>query len=164
MKRLSWKYIAGLIDGEGCIDFQCHVDQRNKVKRLYIVPRLRIAMTDIAKIVLDMCQANFGGNIWEAKRNQYNPNWRPAYYWQVQGKQLRPLLQNVVNHLIIKKEQAKLCIWWIDKCMGKQFNHLDNVEPIRQCAKDEISAMKTDPHRLSGMAIQKLIELMRQSD
>jgi len=118
-------------------------------------------MTDVARIVLDMCQANFGGSIWECKRNHQNPNWRPAYYWQIQGKQLRPLLQNIVNHLIIKKEQAKLCIWWIDKCMGKQFSRLESVESIRQSARDEISAMKIDPHRLSGTAIQKLTELMR---
>jgi len=161
MKRLSWKYIAGLIDGEGCIDFQCHTDQRNIVKRLYIVPRLRIALTVSAKIVLDMCQANFGGNIWEAKREEKNPNWQTAYYWQLQGKQLRPLLQNIVNHLIIKKEQAKLCIWWIDKCMGQQFSRLESVESIRQCARDELKAMKLDPHRLSGTAVQKLSELMR---
>lgn len=161
MKRLSWKYIAGLIDGEGCIDFQCHTDERNVVKRLYIVPRLRIAMTDVAIPVLEMLKANHGGSIWCAKRNNQNPNWRPAYYWQLQGKQLRPLLQNIINHLIIKKEQAKLCIWWIDKCMGKQFSRLESIESIRQSARDELSAMKADPHRLSGMAIQRLSELMR---
>ena len=89
MKRLSWKYIAGLIDGEGCIDFQCHVDQRDKEPRLYIVPRLRIAMTIVGKDVLELLKVNHGGNIWECKRNHHNPNWQPALYWQLQGKQQR---------------------------------------------------------------------------
>lgn len=160
MKRLSWKYIAGLVDGEGCIDFQCHVDQRNKEPKLYIVPRLRIAMTIVAREILDILKTNHGGNIWEAKRNNMNPKWTPACYWQLQGKQLRPFLQNIVNHLWIKKEQAKLCIWWIDRCMGRQFNKLNQVEFIRQCARDELKAMKADPHRLSGRAVTVLTKLI----
>lgn len=160
MKRLSWKYIAGLIDGEGCIDFQCHVDQRNKEPRLYIVPRLRIAMTVIAKDLLEILRANHGGNIWEHNRKLKNPNWTPAIYWQVQGKQLRPLLQNVVNHLFLKREQAKLCIWWIDRCMGRRWNKLNQIETVRQGARDELKAMKADPHRLSGKAIERLTKLI----
>ena len=164
MKRLSWKYIAGLVDSQGGIDFQCHTDQRNKEPRLYIVPRMRITMTVAARDVLDMMKANFGGDAWEARRNHQNPDWQLAYSWQVQGKQLRPLLQNIVNHLIIKKEQAKLCIWWIDRCMGRQFNKLNSVESVRQCARDELRAMKADPHRLSGMAIQSLTAIMDGCD
>jgi len=171
MKRLSWKYIAGLSDAESCIDFQCHVDQRDKEPRLYIVPRLRIAMTVVAKDVLEMLKANHGGNIWECKRNHHNPNWQPALYWQLQGKQLRPFLQNIVNHLVIKQEQAKLCIWWIDRCMGRPFNKLrstnpngTSVESIRQGVRDELKAMKADPHRLSGKAIEKFMKLIEPFD
>jgi len=163
MKRLSWKYIAGLIDGEGCIDFQCHTYEGKDGKGLHIVPRLRIAMTDVALYLLEMLKANFGGNIWASHRNWTNPNWRPAYYWQLTGRGMRPLLQNIINHLILKREQAKFCIWWIDKCMGK---HLDRTESekimsIRECARNELKAMKTDPHRLSERAIQEFSELMR---
>ncbi len=160
MKRLSWKYIAGLVDGEGCIDFQCHTDPRNKEPRLYIVPRLRVAMTEPARELLDQLKLDCGGNVWIKNRHLENPNWLPAYYWQIQGKQLRPLLQNIVNHLWIKQEQARLCIWWIDRCMGRRFDKLGNLESIRQCARDELKAMKLDPHRLSGKAIQAMTKLM----
>ncbi len=164
MKRLSWKYIAGLVDSHGSFDFQCHTDQRNKEPRLYIVPRMRITMTVAAKDVLDMMRANFGGDVGEAKPTRQNPDWQPACCWQVRGKQLRPLLQNIVNHLVIKKEQTKLCIWWIDRCMGRQFSKLNSVESVRQCARDELRAMKADPHRLSGKAIQSLTAILDGCD
>lgn len=164
MKRLSWKYIAGLIDGEGCIDFQCHVNQQNGEPRLYIVPRLRIGMSLPAKDVLEQLKLDLGGNVWIKKHTQENTNWAPHYYWQIQGKSLRPILQNIVNHLIIKREQARLCIWWIDRCMGRQFNKLDQVIPIRQCARDELKAMKLDPHRLNGEAIKKIMQLIDGCD
>lgn len=162
MKRLSWKYIAGLIDGEGCIDFQCHVDQRNKEKRLYVVPRLRIALAENSLFLLEILKANHGGNLWTGQQNkEVNPNWQNAYYWQVQGKKMRPILQNIVNHLLIKKEQAKFAIWWVDNMMGKQHNGNQDLEAIRQSARDELKAMKRDPQRLSEKAVERISLLMR---
>ena len=161
MKRLSWKYIAGFIDGEGCIDFQSHVDKRNKDERLYIVPRLRIAMTEPALFILENLHTNHGGNVWLAKRANKNSNWSDAYYWQVQGKKMRPLLQNLIKHLILKKEQAKFCIWWIDNAMGKRPNYLiPQMRELRKSAHDELQAMKRDPHRLSEVAVKRLQPLL----
>lgn len=160
MKRLSWKYIAGLIDGEACIDFQSHVDKRNKDKRMYIVPRMRIAMTEPALGLLELLQNNFGGNLWEAKRANKNSAWANAYYWQIQGKKMRALLQNIVKHLILKKEQARFAIWWIDNVMGKRPNKLTpEMQSIRKRARDEMKAMKRDPQRLSETAVQEFKRL-----
>jgi hypothetical protein len=163
MKRLSWKYIAGLVDGEGCIDFQCHVDHKTDKPRLYLVPRLRIAMAAVGKDLLELIKIQLGGSLWLKNRSK-NPNWQDAYYWQVSGKLMRPVLQNIVNHLVLKQEQARLCIWWIDRCMGRQLSKLNEVESIRQCARDELKAMKLDPQRLSGEAVKKLTQLINGCD
>ena len=161
MKRLSWKYIAGLIDGEACIDFQGHVDKRNQDERLYIVPRMRIAMTEPALFLLELLKANYGGNLWEAKRAKMNPSWANAYYWQVQGKKMRSLLQNVVKHLILKKEQARFAIWWIDNAMGRRPNEITpQIRELRKRARDELKAMKHDPQRLSETAVRNLEPLL----
>jgi intein/homing endonuclease len=58
MKRLSWKYLAGLIDGEGCIDIT--VSKRNG--QYYIQPRVRITMTIVAEELMDNICNNFAGN------------------------------------------------------------------------------------------------------
>lgn len=113
---------------------------------------------------MELLKANHGGNIWADHHKPINPNWNPAVYWQIQGKQLRPFLQNIVNHLIIKREQAKLCIWWLDRCVGKPFNKNGQIDLVRQSARDELKAMKLDPHRLSGKAIQALMKIIDSMD
>jgi hypothetical protein len=167
MKRLSWKYIAGLIDGEGCIDFQFHYQKRKNSTEtiLHIVPRMRLALTDTCNFLLEILKTNHGGNIWHSKKQtEEHPNWHNASYWQLQGRGLRPLLQNIVNHLILKKEQAKLALWWIDNAMGKNAN-IGNIEKMRWIARNELKAMKADPQRLNNWAVKELETLlMRQSE
>jgi hypothetical protein len=155
MKRLSWKYIAGLIDGEGCLDFQyiCHQDYK------HLAPRLRIQLTEPSKFVLENLQTNFGGNLHARIMN--NPNWQNSITWQIQGRRVRPILQNIVNHLLIKKEQARFLIWYIDNMMvGKRQDTSPFMDECRQIAIDELKAMKRDPQRLTERAAQRITALM----
>jgi hypothetical protein len=154
MKRLSWKYIAGLIDGEGCLDVQ-HTYNKNYPDSAYIRPRLRVTMSANAHFVLDMLHQNLGGGLSKRPRKFDNPNWQDAYEWSIEGKRARPVLQNIVNHLYIKKEQAKLLIWMIDNLMGKHA-----PVSVREHLKEELKAMKRDPHRLSEVAVAKAEVMM----
>lgn len=151
MKRLSWKYMAGLIDGEGCIDMQVHrVAGRDG---LYPRPRLRVYLAQNAGgILLENMKNNFGGTICTRERNKVNSNWQDVSCWQIEGKRMRALLQNIVNHLIIKKEQAKFAIWWLDNMMGK----VATTDEARKTAIDELKAMKTHPQRLSEEAVRRI--------
>jgi hypothetical protein len=167
MKRLPWKYIAGLVDGEGCLDFQIERSKYEKVSgeisvSIYICPRLRIALSETCKFILDILQANHGGNVWCATR-RHNPNWHDAYYWQLENRRLRPFLQNIVNHMYLKKEQAKFLIWVIDNLRGKQIKQhgYENIDAARLCAKKELSAMKADPQRLSEVAVRNIIKILK---
>jgi hypothetical protein len=158
MKRLSWKYLAGLIDGEGCIDMQGSVHPRDRV--YYCRPRLRMTLSgEGGKNLLDMLSANFGGHFDPKRTWETNPNWQPAYSWQLTGSaHLRSVLQNLCNHLILKKEQAKFAIWWIDNIGGKQA-----PEEVRRFGTAELKAMKKDPQRLSEKASIQIRLMMRQS-
>ncbi len=151
MKRLSWKYIAGLVDGEGCIDATLFRDKRMKHKPLYIRPRIRITFSENCRFVLDILKTNHGGSI--SVRISTNPNWQNAHTWTLEGRRLRPFLQNIAGHLEIKKQQAFLAIWIQDhlRKQGMQF-----AEEPKQCACKEMKAMKADPQRLSETAIQKI--------
>lgn len=151
MKRYSWKYMAGLTDGEGCIDMQGSVDKRDGT--FYCRPRYRITLSGPAgEQMVPQFIANFGGSFDSKKRQFQNPNWMPAYTWILCGKnQLRKFLQNIVNHLVIKKEQAKFAIWWIDNMSGKHA-----TENVRRLGSDELKAMKRDPQRLSEVAVRNL--------
>jgi len=153
MKRLSWKYIAGLVDGEGCIDARLFRDKRIKGNPLYIIPRARITLTENCSFVLDMLKENHGGHLGYRNLNKKNPNWQNAITWDLQGRKLRPFLQNIANHMYIKREQALLAIWIQDhlRKQGMQFAELP-----KQCANKEMKAMKADPQRLNEAAIRKI--------
>ena len=145
MKHLSWKYVAGLIDGEGCIDIQAS-------KGNYLTPRVRVALTEPGKDVVELLKNNFGGHI--CINVPDNTKWSTAYKWELCGyHRTCPLLRNIVNHLIIKKEQARLILWLESNLKGKWLN-----TETRKVAIEELKAMKRDPHRLSEKAQSKLLE------
>lgn len=153
MKRLSWKYMAGLVDGEGCIDANLFRDKRYEHLPLYIRPRIRVTMVASSLYILEMFKANHGGTL--DLRKSDNPKWQSSWTWTLEGSKLRPFLQNIANHLYLKKEQALLAIWIQDhlRRRGMQF-----AEPPKQCASQEMKAMKTDPQRLSEAAIRKIVQ------
>lgn len=147
MKRLPWKYLAGLIDGEGCIDVQV-------TKGVYVRPRLRIGMAASASFLLDMMQNSLGGH--RTYRQSKNDNWQDSDTIDFSGyRQANCVLRNIVNSLYLKKEQAKLCLWMEDNIKGKQVS-----AEVRDAIREELKLMKRDPHRLSETAQQRILSLL----
>jgi hypothetical protein len=102
---------------------------------------------------------NLGGH-WDPPRKDTKEEWAPAYTWMLTGKtHLRSALQNLRNHLILKKEQAAFALWWIDNIGGKHV-----AEEVRRFGTAELKAMKKDPQRLNERAVLEITELMRKSD
>lgn len=172
MKRLSWKYMAGLVDGEGCIDFQTHKFNYTRVdgsrmEETYLQPRLRVTLREDGKFLLEMAKDQFGGNLCVSMRSRDNANWGDAYCWQMQVKtELRCFLQNTANHMFLKKEQALFIIWFLDHLSGKQVRQagFEAMPLVRQCAREELKAMKRDPQRLSERAIRRMLEILANQD
>jgi|SRR5579859_2061882 len=148
MKRLPWKYLAGLIDGEGCIDARI-------TKGVYVSPRLRITMASVAKPVLDMVVNTCGGNLTHMEST--NPNWSDKYEWCASTyKTACPVLRNVVNHLILKKEQARLFLWMETNIKGRQVG-----DTVRNAIREELTLMKRDAHRLSEIAQDRILGMLQ---
>ena len=159
MKRYSWKYIAGLVDGEGCIDMQASVHPRDGV--LYCRPRFRMSLSGKSgEEMIPQFIANFGGNFDSKDRKFDNPNWLPVFTWCLTGKvAMRKFLQNIVNHTVIKKEQIKFAIWWLDNMWGKHV-----ALEVKRFGINELKAMKRDPHRLSERAVSEIQKLIPLTD
>jgi hypothetical protein len=146
MKRLSWKYIAGLIDGEGCLDVIVSKDR-------YIRPRVRVCLTESSKFLLDMLYENFGGGLYY---RQGGATWNGSYSWELSGyKPVCMFLRNIQNHCYIKQEQVRFLLWSETNIKGKW---LDVI--VRDTFIDELKAMKRDPHRLSVEAVANVIKAM----
>jgi hypothetical protein len=156
MKRISWKYMAGLVDGEGCIDLQWH-RKKDYPDSVYARPRLRLTLVgDDGKKLLENCAANFGGTVGCKSAN--HPVWQDAHTWSLcQQTHLRAFLQNITNHLTLKQEQARFTIYWLDRGCGKGLG-----EDAKRFAVDVLKAMKRDPQRLSERAAMD-IEAMAEA-
>ena len=79
-------YIAGIIDGEGCI---C---------------RDRIRVTNTDKYLLEWLQLKLGGAIGNQK--SYKENHTKCYYWNYSTVASEQLLIQVLPYLIIKRQKA----------------------------------------------------------
>jgi hypothetical protein len=151
MKRIPWKYLAGFVDGEGCIDVQV-----TKIGGEYVSirPRLRIAQAGRAKHLLEQLQTNFGGHT--CTRKFENPVWDDPFSWELAGyKAACPILRNIVNHLILKKEQARFCLWMETNLKGRHVS-----AETRDAVRDELKLMKRDPQRLSERAQERIAALL----
>lgn len=147
MKRLPTKYLAGLIDGEGCIDLSISYGH-------YIRPRVRIALAEPCKYILEMIQNTYGGHLY--KREVDNPNWQNSYSWELAGYgQVCCFLRNIKNFLYIKRQQAEFILELENLIRGK---HLGDKP--KRFVKEELRLMKKDPHRLSEKAVEKLIQML----
>jgi hypothetical protein len=142
------EYVAGFIDGEGCIDVQIHPDG-------YCRPRLRISQCEHQSHILYLLKDKFGGSV--HKRQSQRPNQSDSCSWEFLGrKAMLEILTLITPHLVVKKQQALLAIWWLENVTGKQVGN-----EVRQALRNELSRMKRDPQRLSEEAAAEIRLLMR---
>src|SRR5688500_4637701 len=105
-------YIAGIIDGEGCIAIGKHKTRAYK-SGYQVCPRLSVTNTNL-KLLKDLRKVTGVGNITSFERKK-NPNWKIGYTWQVFGKDINKVLVTVLPYLRLKQRQAKLVIRFINK-------------------------------------------------
>lgn len=93
IKKTEWAYLAGIIDGEGCI-----TSYHNGHGSYYV--RLRISQKD--PIFLYWIQSKVGGRIWirRSKRNE------PIFTWGAESRTAKEVLIGAYPYLKLKKHQA----------------------------------------------------------
>ncbi|MBI2327595.1 LAGLIDADG family homing endonuclease [Candidatus Curtissbacteria bacterium] len=99
--KTVYAYLAGLIDGEGCISirktFQYGKDQ--------FKPMVEVGMTDIEP--MQLLQKTFGGSYWPELIRGRN---LPVTKWRVTGTHVIPVLKPLLKYLLAKKRQAEIAL------------------------------------------------------
>ena len=99
-------YIAGIIDGEGCI----YVRKVKPGKRYkYIQHSICIAVNNTDKKMIDFLQNNFPAYV-RGYKNNNSVHRRKVWVWSIQNKKAEEVLKCILPYLITKKEQAELAI------------------------------------------------------
>lgn len=111
--KLSLEYVAGFIDGEGCLTYT--------LCRTTVMPRLLVVNTNLD--ILLKLKNQFGGNISQLSRTKNN--WKIGYQWALVGQKSINLIKEIFPFLNIKREQAKLFIEFekLRPGMGKKWNN-----------------------------------------
>ena len=106
MKKLSYQYIAGLIDGEGTLLINKYIFKSYPNRNPRYVPWVRINIVDLKP--LRIIQKQFGGSIFHNRINEKNQNWRDTFMWSITSISAINFLQVIYPYLIIKRKQAKI--------------------------------------------------------
>ena len=96
-------YLAGFIDGEGCLTFNRQKGERSA--------RTLLAVANTDRRPLDLFAATFGGRI-HAPRPAAG-RWRVVYQWHLYAGDLLPFLPRLIPHLIVKRTQAELLLEYL---------------------------------------------------
>lgn len=106
MSKAKCGYLAGIIDGEGCITIG------RGIKKDTINYNAILMVTNTDKNVIQWLKDNFGGNFYDSKPN--NIVSKPSYRWRLLKKSdLELLLLSIIPYLIIKKQQAKILLEFV---------------------------------------------------
>ena len=120
MRKLSYNirnWLAGFIDGEGCIELYYSKEKRRNKIYPTIYPRIIIANTN--KKVIDYIYILFTKNCGYYIQKQ-NKNWKPCYKITFIRQKALTLLKIIHPYLKVKKDQAKLCLDFYQTIKKKQ--------------------------------------------
>lgn len=134
-------YLAGIIDGEGCVSLQVR-------KGRYVTPTIQITNTDrrLTDWLLDHID---GGSVY--RRPGYKEGHKPTYLWRCAGRIARGVLGDVRPFLLLKGEQADVVL------------SLDRVTEVRRDVAGRLQTTLTDGQIEANLAaVARIRELNRR--
>ena len=107
---LPLEYIAGLIDGEGCITIHTRNDRAVSVEH-YPVVCLTLGK---AKNIVTELKERFGGSVRVAYKFHKNGKTSIVDVWKISSRKAYAFLKQILPYLQIKRRQAELVIEFYD--------------------------------------------------
>ena len=104
-------YFAGFFDGEGCI-FINRFWSAARQKRFYA---LQITVTNTNPVPLKLYQEIYGGALRYRKRNKSHE--KSTATWTVKSAMAENFLEDMIPHLIVKKDEAEVALEYRKKCI-----------------------------------------------
>lgn len=105
-------YLAGMIDGEGCINYYKSKSKSSKIGYTFVA-RLYITNTNLEGLIAIKNMVGFGRM---RQKTSYNDNRKTAYELDFSPRETKVILEKVYPCLIIKKSQAKLMLEFLNSC------------------------------------------------
>jgi hypothetical protein len=118
--RLSYEYIAGLFDGDGCVSCSL-IQQRSAAGKLYgktlMMPHVGIFNQNL-EVLLEVMNTMECGEVLACVGNRKKGN-TGAYRWDLNKTDIRLALDKLLPYLRVKREQAQVMLLLLDTTKGK---------------------------------------------
>ena len=148
-------YLAGLIDGEGCINIACHRG------RYYV---LQVVTAQTNEHLLDYWQKKTGlGTVHHMARSRKgSPNDSDKWHWHCANNTAVVLLKMLQPYLVLKSEEARVALEFAKECKRQQGHFRGKGQPrltaemlaVREVYKNALHALKK---QRSGAALDKTL-------
>lgn len=135
--KLGW--VAGFIDGEGCIGIYSNVRKPPRKSRYH----LTVAATQKDPRPLRELQSLYGGRLsYRSGGALKSPHW----YWSVEGRFAAGLLTDIQDLLVLKREQATLGLeYWNARRSGNRWDPITEDEyALYTAMSDRMKALKRE--------------------
>ena len=115
-------YVAGIIDGEGSIEYV----QRNVIrhdrpgKPVHKVWNIRLEVPQVDGRLIDYLMETTAEGTRDMKRFPNNDNWQDQHRWRCAHRGVYRVLKQVLKYLIVKQEKAKLVVDHYDEIFSKK--------------------------------------------
>jgi hypothetical protein len=115
-------YVAGIIDGEGWIEFRRKKMRRNNRpgKPIHNVLIIRMEVPQVDGRLIDYLMKTTAEGNRDIKRFPKHPNHQDQHRWRLCHHAVYRVLKQIYKHLIVKKEKAKLVIDHYDEKFSKK--------------------------------------------
>lgn len=111
MTEVEWAYLAGFVDGEGCISASRHLGRNGKT--WYYYPHLTLGQKHQAHVVHLL---KFGGVLRPQTIKNPKIGTGKSWKWVVKADELEEVLSGLLPYLVVKRSQAQLAI---ELCLAK---------------------------------------------
>ncbi len=151
-------YIAGFIDGEGCINiyrtFPKYSHADGKTVSDYRTYTMNVSITNTHLPTMEWLTAIIeGARLNTKKMSLKKPNWKQTYTIKIGSIASLKILKQILPYLITKKKQAELAIKFQEKAMvklieGRKFYRLTKEEiDFRDDCWNKMSILNTNGHK-----------------
>lgn len=97
-------YLAGIIDGEGCVGMVCSTSKKRIREGRKRSSCARCEVSNTSKELVDWLYDNFGGYKYPVKREG---NRKLQYRWKLRKEEMKKVIPQIIPYLIIKKQECK---------------------------------------------------------
>jgi len=115
-------YVAGIIDGEGSIEYT----QRDRIrhdrpgKPVHKVWNIRMEVPQVDGRLIDYLMVTTDEGVRDMKHYPNNETWQDQHRWRVGYRGVYRVLKQVHKYLIVKREKSQLVIDHYDKIFSKK--------------------------------------------